>query len=378
MSAESSSKRTQFLLLTLAATAVVSPGLAVGNSPPPVVIEGYVDAGDGVQLWFQRLGDSADPLIVLHGGPGLTLKYLADDLSPLARDRSVIFYDQRGAGRSTLVADAAALDAERFADDLEAVRQHFGLERVTLVGHSWGAGVAALYAMRYPDRVSRIGAGRSDGVAAQRAGSLFRRRASKPRTGRSRAAPGGTRRGSCRSRECRGRAVRSTPSGSARSLPIRQHDEARGDVCAGSPEALRNGTRRWASHDGIAGRLRLARLAPARRAPVLVLHGSEDVIPASAAAGVDDGVPQFAFAAIGGCRPLPLRRGPRSVLPGRRCLFGGRVAEGSAKPGTVTASPSDHRHNLWVDGAGDGNRTHVSRPALLAGSITFERRQRCV
>jgi len=61
--------KSRFLSLALAATAVLSPGLAVGNSPKPVVIEGYADASDGVRLRFQRLGDSADPLIVLHGAP---------------------------------------------------------------------------------------------------------------------------------------------------------------------------------------------------------------------------------------------------------------------------------------------------------------------
>ena len=69
---------------------------------------------------------------------------------------ALLFYDQRGAGRSTLASDSAALDGQRFAEDLEAVRKRFGLERVTMLGHSWGAAVAALYALRYPDRVGRI------------------------------------------------------------------------------------------------------------------------------------------------------------------------------------------------------------------------------
>jgi proline iminopeptidase len=117
---------------------------------------GHVDAGDGVRLAYRRAGDGEDAIIVLHGGPGFTMDYLADDLLPLAQRHTVVFYDQRGSGGSTLVAAPEALDAGSFADDLEAVRRHFGLERPTLLGHSWGAGVAALYAMRFPQDVGRL------------------------------------------------------------------------------------------------------------------------------------------------------------------------------------------------------------------------------
>jgi proline iminopeptidase len=118
--------------------------------------EGFVDAGAGVRLGYRRVGTGAQTIVVLHGGPGFTMDYLAGDLLPLADRHTVIFYDQRGTGRSTLVSDAAALDAQRFVDDLEAVRRHFGLLELTLLGHSWGAGVAALYAERYPQHVGRL------------------------------------------------------------------------------------------------------------------------------------------------------------------------------------------------------------------------------
>src|SRR6185436_1739926 len=97
-----------------------------------------------------------ETLVVLHGGPGFSMDYLADDLAPLAQRHTLLCYDQRGTGKSSLASGAAALDAQRFVDDLEAVRQHFGLERLNLLGHSWGAGLAALYAQRYPQRVERL------------------------------------------------------------------------------------------------------------------------------------------------------------------------------------------------------------------------------
>ena len=105
----------------------------------PGVQEGYVEAGSGVRLFYRLVG-TGDTIIVLHGGPGFTMEYFAKDLEPLAASHTLLFYDQRGAGRSTLVSDSASLDGKRFAEDLEAVRRHFGLEQVTLLGHSWGAG----------------------------------------------------------------------------------------------------------------------------------------------------------------------------------------------------------------------------------------------
>jgi proline iminopeptidase len=118
--------------------------------------DGYVGSNDGVRLFYRVLGAARDTLVVLHGGPGFSLAYLADDLAPLAARHTLILYDQRGTGRSTLIADSAALSGERFVQDVEAVRRHFGLARVTLLGHSWGTGLAALYAIRHPERVGRM------------------------------------------------------------------------------------------------------------------------------------------------------------------------------------------------------------------------------
>lgn len=120
------------------------------------VQEGFADAGGGVQLFYRTVGGGRDTVVVLHGGPGLNMDYFAADLEPMAAQNTLIFYDQRGTGGSTLVTDSAELDAQRFVDDLEAIREHFGLERMTILGHSWGAGLAALYAIRYPDRAGRL------------------------------------------------------------------------------------------------------------------------------------------------------------------------------------------------------------------------------
>src|SRR5690606_29434593 len=93
---------------------------------------------------------------VLHGGPGFSMAYLVDDLTPLATRLVLVFYDQRGTGRSTLVSDSTSLDARRFVEDLEAVRREFGLERMKVLAHSWGAGLVALYGQEYPERLDRM------------------------------------------------------------------------------------------------------------------------------------------------------------------------------------------------------------------------------
>ena len=120
------------------------------------VREGYLMGADNVRLFYRAVGTSADMIVVLHGGPGLHMNYLLPDILPLAIDNTLLFYDQRGAGQSEVIADAHLLAAQHNVLDLEAVRQHFELERLTVLGHSWGAGLATLYALDHPDHVARM------------------------------------------------------------------------------------------------------------------------------------------------------------------------------------------------------------------------------
>ena len=118
--------------------------------------EGYVESSEGVELYYRMFGAAGDTVVVVHGGPGLDQGYLSPDLEPLAESRTLIFYDQRGAGRSTLVSNATSLHLEAHIADLEAVRRHFGIEHVVLLGHSWGALLAARYALANPGRVAKL------------------------------------------------------------------------------------------------------------------------------------------------------------------------------------------------------------------------------
>jgi pimeloyl-ACP methyl ester carboxylesterase len=82
--------------------------------------------------------------------------YLFPDLEQLARSHVLISYDQRGAGRSTHVSDSAEASIDAHVADVEAVRQHFGMDSMALLGHSWGALLAARCAVGYPGRVARM------------------------------------------------------------------------------------------------------------------------------------------------------------------------------------------------------------------------------
>jgi pimeloyl-ACP methyl ester carboxylesterase len=68
----------------------------------------------------------------------------------------VIFYDQRGGGKSELPADTSRLVAARQIQDLDEIRRHFGLTKVTLLAHSYGPLLAASYAIAHPDAVKKM------------------------------------------------------------------------------------------------------------------------------------------------------------------------------------------------------------------------------
>ncbi len=118
------------------------------------VREGYLPV-PGAQLYFREIG-AGDPLVVLHGGPDFNHSYLLPDLDRLSRSFRLIYYDQRGRGRSSgaVVPEDVGIQSE--IDDLDRVRGYFGLDAVSVLGHSWGGLLAMEYATRHPDRVSHM------------------------------------------------------------------------------------------------------------------------------------------------------------------------------------------------------------------------------
>lgn len=109
---------------------------------------------NGISIHERRVG-SGPPVVVLHGGPGAHHDYLLPGFDALADRRLLIYYDQRGGGRSPVGREVPVGWQDHVAD-LEALRICWEMDRLTLVGYSWGGLLAMLYATSHPDRVDRL------------------------------------------------------------------------------------------------------------------------------------------------------------------------------------------------------------------------------
>lgn len=256
----------------------LSHALAQPTAPAPG--EGYVRTADGVRLFYKVVGAGKETLVVVHGGPGNTLESIRADLEPLAKSRRVVYYDQRGGGRSDLFRDAERLHISKHIEDLEAVRKHFGLEKISLLGNSWGGLLISYYAAAHPGRVQRLvlhsAAPPSVALMREFAGGLGEkmpaarrerfREVSNPRYWVESKDP----RAVCREFfELLLPAYFSKPERATR---------FRGDVCSGSEDAVRYqqhvNMQIWRS----LGEWNLLPSLAAVKAPVLVLHGRQDPI----------------------------------------------------------------------------------------------------
>ena len=113
--------------------------------------EGHVTASDGAELYFRQVGAGTSTLLVPDAA------FLCEHFAALSRQRNVIFYDVRNRGRSQTIVERERLvrGIHQDVDDLEAVRRHFGVPSVQLLGHSYWGVVVALHALRY-GHVERI------------------------------------------------------------------------------------------------------------------------------------------------------------------------------------------------------------------------------
>ncbi|MCX4632209.1 alpha/beta fold hydrolase [Streptomyces sp. NBC_01443] len=110
-------------------------------------------ATDGTQLSYRVIGDG-DPVVCIPGGPADSV-YLGD-LGGLSACHQLIVLDLRGTGRSGLPEDTSSYRCDRLVDDVEALREHLGLPRMGLLGHSAGTNIATQYAAQYPEKVSKL------------------------------------------------------------------------------------------------------------------------------------------------------------------------------------------------------------------------------
>ncbi len=116
--------------------------------------EGGLQLVNGTKLFVRSIG-KGEPIIVVHGGPGLNHEYFLPHLESLSKRFTLFFYDQRASGRSQIPANDS-ISLKFFTEDIESIRKSLAAEKITILAHSWGAIPAVNYAYNYRHRVKRL------------------------------------------------------------------------------------------------------------------------------------------------------------------------------------------------------------------------------
>lgn len=140
--------------LTLVVFPFSSYGEELSTTVQAAAAERYVET-EGAALFCRSIG-KGKPLVIIHGGPGLSQDYLLPQMDRLAENNFLIFYDQRGCGRSTGEINKETITIETYLNDLEAIRKAYNFEKISILGHSWGGFLAMEYAIAHEDKVDRL------------------------------------------------------------------------------------------------------------------------------------------------------------------------------------------------------------------------------
>ncbi|PRX56223.1 proline iminopeptidase [Flagellimonas meridianipacifica] len=117
--------------------------------------EGFIEVNGG-KIWYEVFGSgNRAPIVVLHGGPGYPSYYL-NPLKSLAKERSVILFDQLGCGRSDILTDTTLMNIESFVEQTHSLVEHLKLKEVIIYGHSWGTMLGAEYYKKYPKNIEAL------------------------------------------------------------------------------------------------------------------------------------------------------------------------------------------------------------------------------
>jgi len=145
-------------LAAVAALGALGGRTVAGASPTLVDGTGRTTL-NGVEHWLRIAGAAhrTRPLVIVHGGPGGN-SYVYERLQGpwLERSRTVVYYDQRGGGRSAAPADPADYAMSTLVADLDALVRRLGAPSIDLLGFSFGAELALEYALAHPERVARL------------------------------------------------------------------------------------------------------------------------------------------------------------------------------------------------------------------------------
>jgi proline iminopeptidase len=284
----------------------------------------FVDVGNGVRLWTEEEGKGS-PVIVIHGGPGMDHGSLAADLAPLVRHHRVIYYDQRGGGRSTLPADASLLTIGYHVQDLEALRQHLGLEKVTLIAHSFGPAIAAQYAIRYPEHVERMvflsPIPPRKGKFFEEYGATLGKRITNEQRKRAEELEKELATSADASAVCRQYWAIMVPPRLGKSVPA---SVVKSDLCTAPPEAIRYGmTKTNLATFGSLGDWNWTAELARVQAPTLIIHGEEDAIPMSMVSEWLTALPNARILRLAHTAHFPHAEQPKIVFPAIETFLGG-------------------------------------------------------
>lgn len=127
------------------------------NADDHTITEAFIEVGDGHQLYAQEWGNkkAESTIIFLHGGPGSSCSDRAKRQFSPAQHR-VIFFDQRGSGRSLPYGSLKHNTTDKLVEDINKIAEHFGLKTFVLTGGSWGSTLALAYAIAHPKRVEAM------------------------------------------------------------------------------------------------------------------------------------------------------------------------------------------------------------------------------
>jgi len=308
------SARTAAVLAAVFAPAIGACGPATEGIVQP---EGFLAGAEGARLHYRVVGEGPDTVVVVHGGPGAGMNSVRPDFEPLAERLTLVFFDQRGGGRSELPADTSRLRARLFVEDLDSVRAHFGLERMNLLAHSFGSVMVARYAQTHPARLRRIALHGATGPVRERAAQLARRTGPDPDTALSRRAGellGSLLEGTAAdpAEACREWEALNRRMAEARGEPVRW----RGTSCDAPPEAVgyyfrytaQLGPRSFGDWDFTDG---LGRVS----APVLVVYAAEDSLAAAEQRAWAAAFPNGRLLFVPGTEKVAAAERPDIVLP---------------------------------------------------------------
>src|SRR5581483_1431674 len=114
----------------------------------------FLEVGEGHRMYYELYGNpQGKPVLFLHGGPGSGF-YEDDKMFFNPKVWNVIFFDQRGAGKSTPFASIENNKTQYLISDINKLLQHVGIEKTFLFGGSWGATLALMYAIHHPEKVT--------------------------------------------------------------------------------------------------------------------------------------------------------------------------------------------------------------------------------